>query len=144
MTILLIRLRGTVGLKHEIKDTYSMLRLKRTNWATLLPEQQPYIGMIDKVKDFSIYGKISDETLMQLLEKRLKDNSGKPASKELIKKAFEAIKSGKLLKDVKEVQPIIRLHPPIKGFKGGIKKTAKQGGVLGKHESIDEIAKKMM
>lgn len=144
MTMLLIRLRGTVGLKKEIKDTYLMLRLKKTNWATILPEQQPYTGMIDKVKDFSIYGKISDDALMQLLEKKLKDNSGKPASKDLIKKAFEAIKSGKLLKDVKEVQPVLRLNPPIKGFKGGIKKTVKQGGVLGTHDSIDEIAKKMM
>ncbi|MFA5333345.1 MAG: uL30 family ribosomal protein [Candidatus Nanoarchaeia archaeon] len=144
MTNLLIRLRGTVGLNKDIKDTFLMLRLTRSHWATLLPETPIYDGMIKKVKDFSIFGKISDKVLEELLEKRLKAKNGKPATKELIKKAMDALKSGKLLKDVEELHPILRLHPPIKGFKGGVKKTVKQGGVLGKHDSIDEIAKKMM
>ncbi|MFA5302963.1 MAG: uL30 family ribosomal protein [Candidatus Nanoarchaeia archaeon] len=144
MTNLLIRLRGTVGLKKEIKDTFLMLRLTRSHWATLLPETPIYDGMIKKVKDFSIFGKISDKVLEELLEKRLKAKNGKPATKELVKKAMDALNSGKLLKDVEEIHPILRLHPPIKGFRGGVKKTVKQGGVLGKHDSIDEIAKKMM
>ncbi|MDD2678714.1 MAG: uL30 family ribosomal protein [Candidatus Nanoarchaeia archaeon] len=144
MTTLLIRIRGTVGLKKEVKDTFLMLRLKKSHWATLLPETPVYEGMIKKVKDFSIYGKISNALIEELLGKRLKMKNGKPASNELIKKAMNAIKAGKLLKDVESIDPVLRLAPPIKGFKGGIKKTVKQGGVLGKHDSIDEIAKKMM
>jgi large subunit ribosomal protein L30 len=144
MTNLIIRLRGTVGLNRDVKDTFLMLRLNRSHWATLLPETQVYNGMIKKVKDFSIYGKISDKVLEELLEKRIKTKNGKPITKEIIKKVMDALKEGKLLKDVEEIHPTLRLHPPIKGFKGGVKRTVKQGGVLGKHESIDEIAKKMM
>jgi large subunit ribosomal protein L30 len=144
MTVLLIRLRGTVGLDRDVKDTFLMLRLKKSHWATLLPETEVYSGMIKKVKDYSIFGKISDKVLEELLTKRLKAKNNKPITKELVKKAMDALKSGKLLKDVLEVQPVLRLQPPIKGFKGGVKKTAKQGGVLGRHESVDEIAKKMM
>ncbi|MDD4353305.1 MAG: uL30 family ribosomal protein [Candidatus Nanoarchaeia archaeon] len=144
MTNLLIRIRGTVGLTKEVKDTFLMLRLIRSHWATLLPESPVYDGMIKKLKDFSIFGKISDKMLEELLEKRLKTKNNKPVTKELIKKVMDTLKSGKLLKDVEEVHPILRLAPPVKGFKGGVKKTVKQGGVLGKHESIDMIAKKMM
>ena len=122
-----------------------MLRLKKSHSATLLPEKNAiYDGMITKVKDYSIFGKISDKVLEELLEKRLKLRNGKPATKEAIKKVLTVLKSGKLLKDVLEIQPVLRLAPPVKGFRGGVKKTVKQGGVLGKHESIDLIAKKMM
>lgn len=144
MTNLLIRIRGTVGLNKEVKDTFNMLRLKRSHNAAILPESPVYNGMIQKVKDFSIYGKISDKALEELIDKRLKMKNGKPAAKEIKAKAIEAIKSGKLLKDVKDIEPLIRLNPPIHGFKGGIKKTVKQGGSLGKHESIDKIIEKMM
>jgi large subunit ribosomal protein L30 len=144
MTNLLIRIRGTIGLRKEVKDTFNMLRLKRSHNAVILPENPIYNGMIQKVKDFSIYGKISDKALEELIDKRLKMKNGKPATKEAKAKAIEAIKSGKLLKDVKNIEPLIRLNPPINGFKGGIKKTVKQGGSLGKHESIDKIVEKMI
>jgi len=144
MTTLLIRIRGRVGLRNVVKDTFTMLRLDRSHFATLLPETPVYTGMINKVKDYSIFGKISDKALEELLEKRLRLKNKKPVTKELVKKVMETIKSGKLLKDVEEIHPVLRLSPPVKGFKGGIKKAVKQGGSLGKHESIDEIAKKMM
>lgn len=142
--IIAIRIRGLVGLKKPVKDTFQMLRLKKSNHCVVLPENPIYEGMVKKVKDYVMYGPISDEVLKQLLEKRLMTNEGKKADSKLVDKTIKTLKSGKLLKDTSEVKPYLRLSPPKGGFKGGIKKTVKQGGVIGFHESMDESAKKMM
>jgi large subunit ribosomal protein L30 len=47
------------------------------------------------------------------------------------------------LKDVPNLKPVFRLHPPRKGH-AGIKRTVQQGGVLGNHgEDINQLLKKM-
>lgn len=142
---LVIRIRGRINLKQEVKDTFKMLRLARSHSCVILPDTPIYKGMIKRVKDYIMYGPISESALKELLDKRLIRKDGKKPDSALIEKVIKTIKSGKLLKDVDEVVPYLRLHPPIGGFKRkGIKSTVKQGGDLGFHESMDELAKKMM
>ena len=143
--ILIIRVRGKIGIRKEVKDTFAMLRLPRNYSCVLLPETPVYKGMIKKVKDYSMYGSISESVLKDLLMKRLKRKDKKPVDAKLVDKIIKVLNDNKLLKDVEEVIPTISLHPPIKGFRrGGTKKTVKQGGDLGKHDSMDELVKKMM
>ena len=44
-----------------------------------------------------------------------------------------------------KVQPVFRLHPPSRGFKGKIKKSYGMGGELGyRGEKINELVKRMV
>ncbi len=141
--IAVIRLRGVQNIKEKIVNTFKLLRLNKSNHCIILPEEPVYIGMLKKINDFSTYGKVSERVLKKLLELRLRRKDGKKVSSELINKVIKAINSGKLMKDVEEVVPYLRLHPPRKGFKG-VKKHVRQGGSLGKRDSIDDLLEKMM
>jgi large subunit ribosomal protein L30 len=145
MITALIRVRGLIGLKKTVKDTFRMLRLLKSYSCILLPDKPVYKGMIKKVKDYSIYGPISEKSLKVLLLKKLVRKDGKKVDDKLVMKVIKSLKSGKLLKDVKEVVPVLRLHPPRGGFRrAGLKKTVKQGGDLGFHESMDALINKMV
>ncbi len=149
-----IRVRGTVNVTREIKRTLELLRLFRPNHLMLLKEENTGLKMVEKSKDFVTYGKISDETLAILLEKRGRLEGNKKLGKEFLKEkgfadfsAFaEAIMSGqKTLKEL-GVKPVFRLHPPRKGYeRGGIKKPYSLGGALGnRKEKINELIKSMV
>ena len=141
-----IRIRGRIGLRKPVKDTFQMLRLNVSYNCIILPDTNPiYDGMIKKVKDYVMYGPISEEVLKELLVKRLKLKGNKPVNDKIIAKALEILKEGKLLKDVEEIMPTIKLSPPRGGFRGisPTKRTVQQGGIIGKHDNMDSIVKKM-
>ncbi len=147
----IVRLRGEVNLRPEIKDTLAMLHIHRVNHCVVVKEDPHYRGMIQKVKDYVAWGKIDDDTLAMLLERRgrlsanrrlteqyLKDNTPYSSFKELAK----AINSGSAsLKDL-QIKPIFRLHPARKGLRT-TKKTAQQGGDLGFHPDLKDLIKRM-
>ena len=66
----IIRIRGTVGVSGEIKDTLKMLRLNRRNHATLIDDRPSYIGMLKKAAEYVTWGEIDLETLELLLRRR--------------------------------------------------------------------------
>jgi len=147
----IVRLRGEVNLRPEVKDTLAMLRIHRVNHCVVVNEDLHYRGMIQKVKDYVAWGKIDDDTLALLLEKRgrlpgnrrlteqfLKENTTYRSFKELA----SAINSGTAsLKDL-GIKPIFRLHPARKGLKT-TKKTAQQGGDIGFRQDLADLIKKM-
>ena len=147
----IVRLRGEVNLRPEIKDTLAMLRIHRVNHCVVVKEDPHYRGMIQKVKDYVAWGKIDDSTLAMLLERRgrlsanrrlteqyLKENTPYSSFKELAK----AINSGSAsLKDL-QIKPIFRLHPARKGLRT-TKKTVQQGGDLGFHPDLTDLIKRM-
>ncbi|RLI23172.1 50S ribosomal protein L30, partial [Candidatus Bathyarchaeota archaeon] len=48
-------------------------------------------------------------------------------------------------KDLPDIKPVFRLHPPRKGFKGKIKKSFKAGGASGyRGEAINELLERMI
>lgn len=147
----IVRLRGEVNVRPEIRDTLAMLRIHRVNHCVVVKEDLHYRGMIQKVKDYVAWGKIDDDTLAMLLEKRgrlsanrrlteqfLKENTSYRSFKELA----SAMNSGTAsLKDL-GIKPIFRLHPPRKGLKT-TKKTAQQGGDTGFRQDLAYLIKKM-
>lgn len=147
----IVRLRGEVNTRPEINDTLDMLRINRVNHCVVVKEDPRYRGMIQKVKDYVAWGKIDDETLALLLEKRgrlsgnvrLTDQIVKEkTSYGSIKEVAKALNSGATsLKDL-GIKPVFRLHPARKGLKS-TKKTAQQGGDLGFRQDIGDLIKKM-
>ena len=142
-----IRIRGRIGIRKPVKDTFKMLRLDISNNCIILPDNNPiYDGMIKKVKDYVMYGPISEEILKELLTKRIKmKNKKEKVDSKIVEKTIKILKSGKLLKDVEEIMPVLKMHPARGGFKGisPTKRTVKQKGIIGLHDSMDNMIKKM-
>ena len=115
--IAVIRIRGSIKLKKEIKDTLNMLRLYKQNYCVILNESPSILGMLKKIQSLVTWGEVDDETLALLKENR----------QEKEKKFF-------------------RLHPPRKGFeRKGIKIPFKLGGALGyRGEKINDLIKRML
>jgi large subunit ribosomal protein L30 len=104
MVYAVIRVRGTVNIKPDIKKTMQLLRLSRTNHCVLLEENVVYKGMLQMVKDYTTWGEINKETLSKLLSERGKLIGDKPLTEDYLKKAtpyhsFEKL-SEAILKDI--------------------------------------------
>ncbi|WP_407355659.1 50S ribosomal protein L30 [Methanolobus sp. WCC5] len=149
----LIRVRGNVNVRGTIQDTLKMLRLHRVNHCVLLNDTPHNTGMIQKVKDYVAYGVIDADTLAEMLSNRGRLEGDVKLTDEYvaentdydsISSLAQAICDGNAtLKDIPDLKPVFRLHPPRKGH-AGMKRTVQQGGVLGNHgEDINKLLKKM-
>ena len=148
-----VRLRGQVNVNRKIKDTLAMLRLHKRYHCVIVPDTPSYRGMLNVVKDYVTYGEINAETLTLLLRKRGKLIGNKPLTDEYVKDrtkynsieefARAVINGEASLKDLPELKPVFRLHPP----RGGLKSTKwsyKAGGDLGyRGRDINKLLYKM-
>lgn len=151
--IALIRVRGKVGVRREIKDTLSMLRLHKVNHMVIVDENPSYNGMIQKVKDYITWGEIDKETLAKLLRKRGRLTGNRRLTEEYVQEklgmsidefAQAVINGEKRLTDLEGLKPVFRLHPPRGGHKT-IKRPFKDGGALGyRGEKINELIERML
>jgi large subunit ribosomal protein L30 len=148
-----VQVRGTVKTRRDIKDTLKMLRLHHINHCVLIPDTPAYIGMIQKVKDFIAYGEVNAEVLGELLVNRGRLAGDLHLTDEYVKENSQyggisdfasALAGGQArLTDVPGLKPVLRLHPPRKGYKT-TKRTVQQGGSLGYHgENINDLLYKM-
>ena len=148
-----VRLRGQVNVRYTIEDTMKMLRLHRVNHCVVVPENPHFRGMVHKVKDYVAYGKVDANSLAELLENRGRLEGGARLTEEYIREntdydsiqafATAVIEEKASFKDIPGLKPVFRLHPPRKGH-AGIKRTVRQGGVLGNHdENINMLLHKM-
>jgi len=131
--ITVIRIRGGICLDEGLEETLFRLRLRRKYSCVVVPEKPEILGMLKKVENFIAYGKINEETLKMLIEKR-----GEGEKKE-VKKVIEEMEKGK----IESIKPFFRLHPPRGGFKKSIKEKFPKG-VLGKNEKINELIMRML
>lgn len=135
-----IRIRGLVGIKKDISDTFKMLRLNRKMHCVLLPESETVMGMLQKVKDYCTFGEISDELLELLILKRGRKPGNKRLAEQEAKEATTKLKEGKL----KGIKPVFRLTPPSGGFKKSIKQHWPNGEVGYRGKEINELLKRMI
>jgi large subunit ribosomal protein L30 len=124
--IAVVRVKGSIKLQKEVKDTLKMLRLYKQNSCVVLDASPSILGMVKKVESYVTWGEVDEETFKLLREKR-----------ELKAKNKEG-------KEV--VMPFFRLLPPRKGFgRKGIKLPFKLGGALGyRGEKINDLIKRMI
>jgi large subunit ribosomal protein L30 len=154
MVYAVIRVRGTVNIKPDIKKTMQLLRLSRTNHCVLLEENVVYKGMLQMVKDYTTWGEINKETLSKLLSERGKLIGDKPLTEDYLKKAtpyhsFEKLSEAILKEKVKyreipEVKPLFRLNPPKKGHRT-VKRSFVNKGSLGyRKDEINKLIDRML
>jgi large subunit ribosomal protein L30 len=110
--------------------------------------------MLRKVQNEVTWGEVSKETIASLLKekgriignKKLTDEYAKKVGYESLDKLAEAAYNLEVeFKNLPDIEPTFRLHPPRKGFKGKIKISYQSGGVTGyRGEAINDIIKRMI
>ena len=124
--LLIVRIRGTVNVRRDMKATLGSLRLRRVHAATLFKGEPNVLGALQSVKDLVAWGEVDEETLVRLLEKRsrlvgdrrvdqkyLKDRLGARDFEELAKSLLSLKADWSKLPGVK---PFFRLSPPKSGY----------------------------
>ena len=150
-----VRIRGRVDIKPDIRYTLDMLHIRRKFWATIVPLTPSYRGMLHKVKDYTTYGEISRDTLIELLRNRGElTNGGKLTDDWLrentefstIEELADALISGKMrLHRLEWLKPYFRLTPPKGGFKRTTKRAWTDGGELGyRGDEINKLLRRMI
>lgn len=152
LMFLVIRIRGTTGVKRGIADTLDMLRLNRISHAVLVDETDSYKGMLQKGKDYITWGEVNVETLAKIIAKRGRLVGDAHVTNEYLKentdyKSIEELANALIKGEVKAqdvgMKPVFRFHPPRKGYKG-IRKPVTEGGSLGyRGEDINNLAIRM-
>jgi large subunit ribosomal protein L30 len=146
-----VRLRGELNLRPEIKDTLAMLRLHRINHCVVLRDDPQLKGMILRVKDYVAWGEIDERTLAFLLEKRGRLSGNRRLTEQLLKETSsygsfpelaKALGSGAAGLGDLGIKPVFRLHPARKGLRT-TKKTFAQGGDLGFRQDMADFIKRM-
>ena len=149
----MVKVRGSISAKREARETLDMLNLDKTNNAVLIDNRPSYMGMLYRVQNYVTWGEVSKETVAILLEERGRLAGGKNLTAESVEKLgyksmgalAEAIASCKAeYQKLTGIQPVFKLHPPSKGFKGKTKKSYSSGGEAGhRGEKINELIKRM-
>jgi large subunit ribosomal protein L30 len=148
-----VQVRGVVKTRSDIKDTLKMLRLHHINHCVLVPDTPENLGMIRKVKDYVAYGEADSATIETLLLTRGRVIGDAPLTDEYIKsnsiysnisEFARALAGGETkLREIPGLKPVLRLHPPRKGYKT-TKSTFPQGGALGYYgQEINTLLYKM-
>ncbi len=152
--IAVVKVRGTIRAQREARETLDMLHLARSNHAVLVDNRPSFLGMLKRVRSYVTWGEVSKETVAMLLKERGKLVGNKKLTDEYAQKVgyksldelADAVASCKVEHwKLPGVQPVFRLHPPKKGFKGKTKKSYSAGGEAGyRGERINELIKRMV
>jgi large subunit ribosomal protein L30 len=154
MTYAVVRVRGIVNVKPDIKKTLQLLNLTRANHCVIIEENASSKGMLQVTKDYVTWGEIEKATLSELIKNRGMLEGDKDLTEDHIKSAtsfgnFEKLSQAILdkkfkYKEIPNVKPIFRLSPPKKGYEG-IKRSFKNGGALGyRGKEINKLIGRMM
>lgn len=115
MKIVVVRIRGPVGVRHDIEKAMQLLCLKTKNSCMVVEESPSVKGFLQKIKSFVTWGPASENTLKLLQKKKLK---GKSYRLNPPRKGFES---------------------------GGIKRAFTAGGALGNRgEHINDLIERMV
>lgn len=147
-----IRVRGTVGITSEVRDTLKMLRLDHPNACAIVPENPNFKGMLDVAREWITYGEIEKATLVEMLKKRLRLNGNKRVDEGKLKEigvdSFDALAdnlmNGKTkLKNLNQIQPFFRLTPPSNGFKA-VREHYPKGDLGYRGKEVNELLMRMI
>jgi large subunit ribosomal protein L30 len=148
-----VKVRGTISAQREARETLEMLRLAKTNNAILIDNRPSYMGMLYRVQNYVTWGEVSRKTVALLLKERGRLAGGRKLTDEAVEKlgyksidalADEIANCKVEYQKLQNIQPIFKLHPPSKGFKGKTKKSYAAGGEAGyRGEAINDLLKRM-
>jgi len=131
-----------------------MLHLTRNNYAVLIDDRQSFLGMLKIAQNFITWGEATKEIVNMLISERGRLIGNKKLTDEYVQKTgyksleelAEAVFNCRVeYWKLPKMQPVFKLHPPTKGFKGKIKKSYVAGGELGyRGEKINELVRRMI
>ena len=149
-----VKVRGTIRAQREAKETLDMLHISQTNHAVLVVNNPAMLGMLKRVQSYVTWGEISKEIHADLLTKKGRTSGDKKLTDEYLKKvgctSINDLAGGIVSCKVEflklpDIQPVFRLHPPTKGYKGTPKKNFRAGGEAGyRGEAINDLVKRMI
>ncbi|BFI73310.1 50S ribosomal protein L30 [Nanoarchaeota archaeon] len=153
--IAIIRIKGVVKAKQEIKDTLYLLRLRKNNYAIITKNSPDILGMIKKVEPWIAWGEIDKETFKELLLKRGRLEGNKRITEDYIKQNLNISVDDFVnkffnfeleLDSIPKIKKFFRLKPPSGGYpRGGIKLPYNQGGAYGYYgKDINILLRKMI
>ncbi len=137
--IIVIRISGMVDVPEVINATLDNVNLRRKYSAILMHETPENMKLLNQIRSFVAFGKISNENLVKLISLRGESTKKGKIDAEAIAKALDK-------KSLKEqgMKPFFRLHPP----RGGIESKKHFGigkGVLGDNkENINKLLERML
>ena len=150
---MVLRIRGTISAPREVRETLQMLHLTRNNYATLIDNRPSFQGMLKTAQNCITWGEVSREVVNTLIKakgrlvgnKKLTDEHAQRTGYKSLEALAEAVFSCQAeYWKLPNIQPVFKLHPPTKGFKGKIKKGYGVGGELGyRGEKINELIRRM-
>ncbi len=150
MAWLVVRVRGGIHARRDIRETLDHLHLTRPNHATVLPENPSFRGMLVAAQGYLTWGEADPETVALVLQQRAETVEGRrldasaapPGASSVAELAATVLRDGLLR--VPKLKPLVRLHAP----KGGWKSTKKpfgSGGALGyRGPAINELVRRMV
>jgi len=151
--LIVIRIRGTVNIRYDVRKTFELLKLKRRYSATIVPMNDYYLGMLNLAKDQIAWGELNFATAKLLITKRGKTSFGKPVDEstakaegfESLDKMVNGIVDGSVqMNKLKTIKHYFNLAPPRGGFKRSTKKPYKVGGVLAENKDILSLVSRMI
>jgi len=154
MAYVVVRVRGHAKIQHAAVETMDMLKLNRVNHCIVIPENSTAKGMLQVVKDYVTWGELGHEAIARLLFQRgevvgggrltdtyVKDNS-KFSSILALAKALE--KGEARMTDVKGLKPVVRLHPPRKGYESTRRSYVDRGSLGYRGRDMEKLIDRML
>jgi large subunit ribosomal protein L30 len=149
-----VKVRGDISGRREAKDTLALLHLGHSNHGIIVDSRPAFLGMLKRAQAYVTWGEASKETIVLMLKERGKVAGGKPLTDEFAQKVgyksiddlAEAVANCKVdYWKLEGIQPLFKLHPPKKGYKGKTKKSYNAGGEAGyRGEAINDLVKRMV
>lgn len=72
MKIAVVRVRGTVRINHDVRETFRTLGLQQKNHCTILEDAPHVQGMLKVIEPYATWGAVNDETLKALSKNKEK------------------------------------------------------------------------
>lgn len=137
--IIVIRISGMVDVPQIVNSLLDNINLRRKYSAILMHETPENMKMLNQIRSFVAFGKITNENLLKLVSMRGERSDSKKIDADAVVKNLDK-------KSLREqgLKPFFRLHPPRKGIESkkhfGIGK-----GVLGNNkEHINALLERML
>ena len=156
MVYLVVRMKGTVNIPNWAKTTLDNLHLQKKFRATLIPENEQTLGMLQKIKEVVAWTSVEESFIREFVEKKGRYSSSKLLSSNTESKKDEnnapdidsmisdISKNDSFLSKISGLKPWFALNPPKGGFKRKSKTLYSQKGILGENRELLDLVKRMM
>jgi large subunit ribosomal protein L30 len=150
---LVVRISGQADVPHWANTTLNLLKLEKKFRATIIPDKENTLGMLNKIKHYVSWQEIDISTTKELLDKKArKSGYQKITPEDITQIGFKTIDDlatslteGKTsLSKLSPLKPWFALAPPRKGFKKSTKKLYGEKGILGHNKELGEIVRRMI